>query len=46
MQRNNFFQSKSYPTPKGFIIAGDHSFYGSIEGAVLSGIKASEKVLS
>ena len=46
MQRNNFFESKSYPTPKGFIIAGDHSFYGSIEGAVLSGIKASEKVLS
>ena len=46
MQRNNFFQSNSYPTPKGFIIAGDHSFYGSIEGAVLSGIKASEKVLS
>ena len=46
MQRNNFFQSISDPTPKGFIIAGDHSFYGSIEGAVLSGIKASEKVLS
>ena len=46
MQRNNFFQSNSQPTPKGFIIAGDHSFYGSIEGAVLSGIKASEKVLS
>ena len=46
MQRNNFFQSKSYTTPKGFIIAGDHSFYGSIEGAVLSGIKASEKVFS
>ena len=46
MQRNNFFQSISHPTPKGFIIAGDHSFYGSIEGAVLSGIKASEKVLS
>ena len=46
MQRNNFFQSNSQPTPKGFIIAGDHSFYGSIEGAVLSGIKASEKVMS
>ena len=46
MQRNNFFQSNSQPTPKGFIIAGDHSFYGSIEGAVLSGIKASEEVLS
>ena len=46
MQRNNFFQSNSQPTPKGFIIGGDHSFYGSIEGAVLSGIKASEKVLS
>ena len=46
MQSNNFFQSNSQPTPKGFIIAGDHSFYGSIEGAVLSGIKASEKVLS
>ena len=46
MQRNNFFQSNSQPTPMGFIIAGDHSFYGSIEGAVLSGIKASEKVLS
>ena len=46
MQRYNFFQSNSQPTPKGFIIAGDHSFYGSIEGAVLSGIKASEKVLS
>ena len=46
MQRNNFFQSNSQPKPKGFIIAGDHSFYGSIEGAVLSGIKASEKVLS
>ena len=46
MQRNNFFQSNSQPTPNGFIIAGDHSFYGSIEGAVLSGIKASEKVLS
>ena len=46
MQRNNFFQSNSQPTPKGIIIAGDHSFYGSIEGAVLSGIKASEKVLS
>ena len=46
MQRNNFFQSNSQPAPKGFIIAGDHSFYGSIEGAVLSGIKASEKVLS
>ena len=46
MQRNNFFQSNSQPTPKGFIIAGDHSFYGSIEGAVLSGLKASEEVLS
>jgi len=46
MQRYNFFQSNSQPTPKGIIIAGDHSFYGSIEGAVLSGIKASEKVLS
>ena len=46
MQRNNFYQSNSKPTHKGFIIAGDHSFYGSIEGAVLSGIKASEKVLS
>ena len=46
MQRNNFFLSNSQPTPKGFIVAGDHSFYGSIEGAVLSGIKASEKVLS
>ena len=46
MQSNNFFQSNSQLTHKGFIIAGDHSFYGSIEGAVLSGIKASEKVLS
>ena len=46
MQGNNFYQSNSQPAPKGFIIAGDHSFYGSIEGAVLSGIKASEKVLS
>ena len=46
MQKNNFFQSKSQPSPEGFIIAGDHCFYGSIEGAVLSGIKASEKVLS
>ena len=46
MQKNNFFQSKSQPSPKGFIIAGDHCFYGSIEGAVLSGLKASEKVLS
>jgi len=46
MQKNNFFQSNTQPTPKRFIIAGDHSFYGSIEGAVLSGIKASEKVLS
>ena len=46
MQSNNFFQSNSQLTHEGFIIAGDHSFYGSIEGAVLSGIKASEKVLS
>ena len=46
MQGNNFYQSNSQPAPKGFIIAGDHSFYGSIEGAVLSGIKASEEVLS
>ena len=46
MQRNNFFQSNLQLTHEGFIIAGDHSFYGSIEGAVLSGIKASEKVLS
>ena len=46
MQKNNFLQSNSYSSSKGFIIAGDHSFYGSIEGAVLSGIKASEKVLS
>ena len=46
MQGNNFYQSNSKPTHKGFIIAGDHSFYGSIEGAVLSGIKASEEVLS
>ena len=45
MQRNNFFESNSQLAPKGFIIAGDHSFYGSIEGAVLSGMKASEKVL-
>ena len=46
MQSNNFFQSNSQLTHEGFIIAGDHSFYGSIEGAVLSGIKASEEVLS
>ena len=46
MQGNNFYQSNSKLTHKGFIIAGDHSFYGSIEGAVLSGIKASEEVLS
>ena len=46
MQSNNFFQSNLQLTHEGFIIAGDHSFYGSIEGAVLSGIKASEKVLS
>ena len=31
---------------KGFIIAGDHSVYGSIEGAVLSGINASKKILN
>jgi len=46
MQRNNFFQSNSYSSSKSFIIAGDHSIHGSIEGAVLSGIKASEKVLN
>ena len=46
MQKNNFFKSNSQSYPKGLIIAGDHCFYGSIEGAVLSGIKASEKVLS
>ena len=46
MQNNNFFQSNSYSSSKSFIIAGDHSIHGSIEGAVLSGIKASEKVLN
>ena len=46
MQNKNFFQSNSYSSSKSFIIAGGHSIHGSIEGAVLSGIKASEKVLN
>ena len=45
-QNTNFFESNTYSLSKGFIIAGDHSVYGSIEGAVLSGINASKKILN
>ena len=45
-QNTNFFESNTYTLSKGFIIAGDHSVYGSIEGAVLSGINASKKILN
>ena len=45
-QENNFFDSNTFSPLKGFIVAGDHSVYGSIEGAVLSGINASKKILN
>ena len=45
-QENNFFDSNTFSPLKGFIVAGDHSVHGSIEGAVLSGINASKKILN
>ena len=45
-QNTNFFDSNTFSPAKGLIIAGDHSVYGSIEGAVLSGINASKKILN
>ena len=45
-QEANFFDSNTFSPLKGFIVAGDHSVYGSIEGAVLSGISASKKILN
>ena len=45
-QNTNFFDSNTFSPAKGLIIAGDHSVYGSIEGAVLSGVNASKKILN
>ena len=45
-QNTNFFESNTLSPTKRLIIAGDHSVYGSIEGAVLSGINASKKILN
>ena len=45
-QNTNFFDSNTFSPTKGLIIAGDHSVYGSIEGAVLSGVNASKKILN
>ena len=46
MQKTNYFDSNTFSPTKGLIIAGDHSVYGSIEGAVLSGVNASKKILN
>ena len=45
-QNINYFDSNMFSPTKGLIIAGDHSVYGSIEGAVLSGVSASKKILN
>ena len=45
-QKTNYFDSNTFSPTKGLIIAGDHSVYGSIEGAVLSGVNASKKILN
>ena len=45
-QNTNYFDSNTFSPTKGLIIAGDHSVYGSIEGAVLSGFNASKKILN
>ena len=42
----NYFDSNTFSPTKGLIIAGDHSVYGSIEGAILSGVNASKKILN
>ena len=42
-QKTNYFDSNTFSPTKGLIIAGDHSVYGSIEGAVLSGFNASKE---
>ena len=45
-QKTNYFDSNTFSPKKGLIISGDHSVYGSIEGAVLSGVNASKKILN
>ena len=44
-QKPGYFESKIIDN-ENIIFAGDYTTYGSIEGAVVSGIKAAEKILS
>ena len=47
MQYPDFFKNKGdLVHENGKIIAGDHMINGSIEGAVISGLKAAEKILN
>ena len=44
-QKPGYFESKIIDN-ENIIFAGDYTTYGSIEGAVVSGIKAAEKIRS
>ena len=44
-QKPGYFESKIIDN-QNIIFAGDYTTYGSIEGAVVSGIKAAEKIRS
>ena len=44
-QKTGYFDLK-FQDKKNILFAGDYTTYGSIEGAVVSGIKTAEKIIS
>lgn len=45
IQNKDFFKKRSSFLGEGLIVAGDHTVTGSIEGAVCSGLKASNYII-